>query len=146
MEMPGWSRMLLVLLLAGERLETSGIPVLDSLFPRPKCQGPPDHNERDKQQEGAKDRRRVPRGGQEREMSKPSSTESESIRDVPRTAGVMVATASCVLAKADHPVAAATRERAIFGVRARGSFAAWSEEHVEKLVRAFSVIDTPPDE
>jgi hypothetical protein len=33
MEMAGRSRMLLVLLLGGERLETPGISVLDSLFP-----------------------------------------------------------------------------------------------------------------
>jgi hypothetical protein len=33
MEMPGWRWMLLVLLLGGQRLETSGIAVLDSLFP-----------------------------------------------------------------------------------------------------------------
>jgi hypothetical protein len=32
MEMAGQSRMLLVLLLGGQRLETSGIAVLDSLF------------------------------------------------------------------------------------------------------------------
>jgi hypothetical protein len=32
MEMPGWRWMLLVLLLGGQRLETSGIAVLDSPF------------------------------------------------------------------------------------------------------------------
>jgi hypothetical protein len=34
MEMAGRSRMLLVLLLGGKRLETPGVAVLDSLFPR----------------------------------------------------------------------------------------------------------------
>ena len=34
MEMPGWRLMLLVLLLGGQRLETFGIALLDSLFPR----------------------------------------------------------------------------------------------------------------
>jgi hypothetical protein len=33
MDMPGWRWMLLVLLLGGQRLETPGIAVLDSLFP-----------------------------------------------------------------------------------------------------------------
>ena len=33
MEMSGWRWMLLVLLLGGQRLETSGIAVFDSLFP-----------------------------------------------------------------------------------------------------------------
>src|SRR5262249_25614146 len=36
MEIPGRSRMLLVLLLGGQRLETSGVAVLESLFPRRK--------------------------------------------------------------------------------------------------------------
>ena len=36
MEMPGWRWMLLVLLLGGQRLETSGVVVLESLFPRRK--------------------------------------------------------------------------------------------------------------
>jgi hypothetical protein len=34
METPGWRWILLVLLLGGQRLETSGIAILDSLFPR----------------------------------------------------------------------------------------------------------------
>ena len=39
MEMPGWRWMLLVLLLGGHRLETSGIAVLDGCFRDGKRQG-----------------------------------------------------------------------------------------------------------
>ena len=39
MEMAGQSRMLLVLLLGGQRLETPGIAVLDSLFSAMKMAG-----------------------------------------------------------------------------------------------------------
>ena len=48
----GRTRMLLVLLLGGKRLETLGIAVLDRLFPRPEWQAAPDLNERDKQYPG----------------------------------------------------------------------------------------------
>jgi len=42
MEMPGWRWMLLVLLLGGHRLETSGIAVLDGCFRDGKRQAAPD--------------------------------------------------------------------------------------------------------
>ena len=49
-----------------------------------------------------------------------SRTGSPSIRDVARAAGVSVATASRVLAKADYPVATGTRERVLDASRALG--------------------------
>jgi hypothetical protein len=65
-------------------------------------------------------------------MSKPSSTVSESIRDVPHTTGVMVATASHILAKGtilslQQPARVPSLEFA------RGSFTTRSDEHVDKL-------------
>ena len=52
----GRMRMLLLLLLGDKRLETSGIAVLDRLFPRSEQQAAPDLNERDKLYAGAQDR------------------------------------------------------------------------------------------